>query len=178
MFFGSMETAVIRNRASSGFLIWVRCKLPAQSTIRAKSACRFSEGLNFISPSSETRAQPAFTNTYCESFSFSTLPRAFSIHACCISSINTQGLTSDFNNPSCKKQVRVFKMLKIKALCFPPCHSQICVSDGAPGPQREAVLSSAVVGHREVHADHLHPHRGPGLPAVRPDIFKTKVRHI
>lgn len=111
------------------------------------------------------------------SFSFSTLPRAFSIHACRISSINTQGLTSDFNNPSCKKQVRVFKMLKIKALCFPSCHSQICVSDGAPGPQREAVLSGAVVGHREVHADHLHPHRGPGLPAVRPDIFKTEVRH-
>lgn len=67
-------------------------------------------------------------------------------------------------------------MFKIKVLCFLLCPSQICVSDGAPGPQREALLPGAVVGHREVHADHLHPHRGPGVPAVQPDIFKTKVR--
>lgn len=68
-------------------------------------------------------------------------------------------------------------MLKIKALCFSPCHSQIRVSDGAPGSQREALLSGAVVGHREVHADHLHPHGWPGLSAVWTDIFKTEVRH-
>lgn len=110
------------------------------------------------------------------SFLTSTLPCSFSILACCISLINTQVLASDFNNPSCEKQVQVPGMLKIEALSFLPCHSQVRVSDGAPGPQREAVLSGAVVGHREVHADHLHPHRGPGLPAVRPDIFKTKVR--
>lgn len=66
-------------------------------------------------------------------------------------------------------------MVKIELLCFLPCHCQIRVSDGAPGPQREALLSGAVVGHREVHADYLHPHRGPGLPAVQSDIFKTEV---
>lgn len=43
--FDLMETAVIRNRALSGCLIWVICKLPVLSTTRTKSA--FSEGLNY-----------------------------------------------------------------------------------------------------------------------------------
>lgn len=68
-------------------------------------------------------------------------------------------------------------MLGINMLCFPPGHSQICVSDGAPGLQREAVLSGDNVRHRKVYAHHLHPHRGPGLPAVWADISKTEVRH-
>lgn len=66
---------------------------------------------------------------------------------------------------------------RLKISFFTPCDSQICVSDGASGPQRETVLPGAVVGHREVHAHHLHPHGGPGLPAIRADIQKTKVRH-
>lgn len=50
---------------------------------------------------------------------------------------------------------------------------QVCVFDGAPRPQPEALLPGHRVRHREVHADHLHPHRGPRLPAVWPDIFET-----
>lgn len=69
-------------------------------------------------------------------------------------------------------------MLKINMQCFPPCHSQICVSDGAPGPQREALLPGDNVRHRKVYADHLHSHCGPGLPAVWPDIYKTEVRQL
>lgn len=67
-------------------------------------------------------------------------------------------------------------MLNINMLCFSHRPSQIRVSGGAAGPQREALLPSDNVGHRQVYAHHLHPHRGPGLPAVRPYIRKAKVR--
>ncbi|KAF3840161.1 hypothetical protein F7725_018878 [Dissostichus mawsoni] len=42
--------------------------------------------------------------------------------------------------------------VKDNTLCFPPCLFQICISDGAPGPQRETLLPAANVRHREVHA--------------------------
>lgn len=60
------------------------------------------------------------------------------------------------------------------AMFLLPC--QVCVFDGAPRPQREAVLSGHRIRHRKVHADHLHPHCGPRLSAVWPDIFKPQVR--
>lgn len=60
------------------------------------------------------------------------------------------------------------------AMFLLPC--QVCVFNGAPRPQREAVLPGHRIRHRKVHADHLHPHCGPRLPAVQPDIFKTEVR--
>lgn len=67
-------------------------------------------------------------------------------------------------------------MLNINMLRFSRRHSQIRVSDGAAGPQREALLPSDNVRRRQVYAHHLHPHRGPGLPAVRPYIRKAEVR--
>lgn len=49
------------------------------------------------------------------SFSPNLDPSLWILYPCLLHS-NTQVLTSDFNNPSCEKQVRVLGMLKIKAL--------------------------------------------------------------
>lgn len=99
VFFDLMETAVIRNRALSGCLIWVICKLPVLSTIRTKSA--FSEGLNYtlcvfpiiwITSKTSLHKQTLYKRAFFllfvlfpETFFFSTFsPSVWFLHSCLV----------------------------------------------------------------------------------------------